>query len=199
MPATSPNRRDALPMLTITPNREQATAVAGFWREAGRTKWFRKDAAFDTLIRQRFLPLVEAASIGACNSWIDDPEDAFALMILLDQFPRNLFRGSAQALAADPLARRLAREALRRGHPARFTPELASFFFLPFEHSEALPDQDRSCALFRACGDAEFIKYADIHRDVIVRFGRFPHRNKALGRTTTVAEQAFLDAGGFSA
>jgi uncharacterized protein (DUF924 family) len=176
-----------------------AATVATYWREAGRPRWFKRDPAFDADIRRRFLPLVEAAAAGACDAWVARPDDALALMILLDQFPRNLYRGTAQAFAADAQARRLARDALRLGHPARFSPELAAFFFLPFEHSELLADQDRSCALFRGTGDSEFIKYADIHRDVIVRFGRFPHRNQALGRSMTPAEQAFLDSGGFSA
>jgi uncharacterized protein (DUF924 family) len=178
---------------------EGAREVVAFWREAGSEKWFKKNPDFDAEIRRRFLPLVEQAAEGKLDGWVGDAEGALALMILTDQFPRNLFRGEARAFAADPRARRLALEALHKGHPAAVSKDLSIFFYLPFEHSESLADQDRSVALFRGYGNENYLKYADIHRDVIVRFGRFPHRNKALGRMTTPAEQAFLDSGGFSA
>jgi uncharacterized protein (DUF924 family) len=123
-------------------------------------------------------------------------------MVLLDQFPRNLYRGSAHAFATDPLARSIAGAALDRRFDSEVEPLLRPFFYLPFTHSEAIADQDRSVALFEAhdveTGDVDSLKYAVIHRDIIRRFGRFPHRNAALGRTTTSEEQAFLDDGGFA-
>ena len=119
-------------------------------------------------------------------------------MILLDQFPRNIFRGSARAFAADPLARAVADRAIARGFDQRVAQAQRLFFYLPFEHSEQLADQERAVALVRALGDADLLKWAELHADIIRRFGRFPHRNAALGRTTSRVEQAFLDGGGFT-
>ncbi len=116
-------------------------------------------------------------------------------MILLDQFPRNSFRGTAHQFATDPLALMFANQAVTRGHHLAFEPELKNFVLLPFEHSERLEDQDRYLALSE--GDAELVKWGKVHRDIIVSFGRFPHRNAVLGRQTTAEEQAFLDEGGF--
>ena len=126
---------------------------------------------------------------------MDTAEGALALMIVLDQYPRNSFRGSGHQFATDALALMFARQAWDRGWPQTFAPDLRQFFVTPFEHSEDLADQDAALAL---CADMpEVLKFAHIHRDIIVRFGRFPHRNKALGRETTTEEQAFLDGGGF--
>jgi len=171
--------------------------VLAFWRAAGRDKWFEKDEAFDGEIRLRFLATYEAAAAGRLVAWEDDPEGALALTIVLDQFPRNMFRGDARTYAADPLARAVADRAIGRAFDQRFPPFERRFFYLPYEHSENLADQERSVALCRAAGDEEGVKYAEIHADIIRRFGRFPHRNRVLGRTNTPAEQAFLDAGGF--
>ena len=126
------------------------------------------------------------------------PRRALALIIVLDQFPRNMCRGSARTFAADPAARAVADRALARGFDQNLALNERQFFYLPFEHSEALADQERSCALCRATGDAELLKWAELHADIIRRFGRFPHRNAVLGRTTTPDEQAFLDGGGFA-
>jgi uncharacterized protein (DUF924 family) len=127
---------------------------------------------------------------------------ALALVILLDQFPRNLYRGSGHAFATDPLARTITRQAIARGFDRQTEALLRPFFYLPFEHSEILADQDEGIALCQAladeAGDTETLKWARIHRDIIERFGRFPHRNRALGRATTAQEQAFLDDGGFA-
>jgi uncharacterized protein (DUF924 family) len=172
-------------------------SVLAFWRAAGSEKWFEKDTAFDDDIRARFLGTYEAAAAGRLADWEATPEGALALAIVLDQFPRNMFRGDARAFAADPLARGVAERAVVRGFDALVALIDRQFFYLPFEHSEALADQQRCCELFRAAGDAELLKWAELHADIIRRFGRFPHRNRALGRTTTPQEQAFLDGGGF--
>ena len=176
--------------------------ITTFWREAGPKRWFAKSDAFDSEIRTRFEPIHHAAARGELASWIDDPEGALALLFLLDQVPRNIYRGSAHAFATDPIARLVARAALRAGHDFAFEAELQPFFYLPFEHSENLEDQDQGVTLCRALrdrhGDEDTLKWAGLHRDIIVKFGRFPHRNMALGRVTTPAEQAFLDEGGFA-
>jgi len=173
-------------------------AVLAFWRAAGPDKWFKKDTAFDDDIRGRFLETYEAAAAGQLADWELTAEGALALTIVLDQFPRNMFRGSARTFAADPLARAVAGRALARGFDIQTPMPGRQFFYLPFEHSEELADQERSVALFRATGDADLVKWAEMHADIIRRFGRFPHRNTALGRDTTPEEQAFLDAGGFA-
>ncbi len=180
--------------------RMQTTAaeVLAFWRAAGPDKWFEKDDAFDADIRARFLAIYETAAAGGLAGWEDAAESALALTIVLDQFPRNMFRGDARTYVADPLARAVTERAIARGFDQHFPPIERRFFYLPFEHSENLDDQERSIALSRAAGDEEGVKYAEIHADIIRRFGRFPHRNRALGRTTTPDEQAFLDAGGFA-
>ena len=172
--------------------------VLAFWREAGPDKWFKKDDVFDAEIRQRFLATYEAAAAGRLFHWEDTPEGALALVIALDQFPRNMFRGSARTFAADALARAVADRAIARGSDRCFPIAERAFFYMPFEHSENLADQERCLALIRATGDAELQKWAELHADIIRRFGRFPHRNAVLGRATTPEEQAFLDAGGFA-
>lgn len=172
--------------------------IVHFWREAGPDKWFEQDAAFDQAIRLRFLPTYEAAANGKLAAWQESREGALALVLLLDQFPRNMFRGSARAYATDALARAVADRALARGFDADTDPALRQFFYLPFMHSEALIDQERCVRLYEALGEAEQLRYAREHRDIVHRFGRFPHRNCVLGRDMTSAEQAFLDAGGFS-
>jgi uncharacterized protein (DUF924 family) len=171
--------------------------VLAFWRAAGPDKWFTKDATFDDEIRTRFLATYEAAAARTL-AWDNTAEGALALLIVLDQFPRNMFRASARAFATDPLAREAATRAIARGFDQDVAVPERSFFYLPFEHSETLADQERCIALNRASGDADALKWAEIHADIIRRFGRFPHRNAVLGRATTPEEQAFLDAGGFA-
>lgn len=177
---------------------EPADAVLAFWRGAGPDKWFNKDPAFDDEIRARFLETCEAAARGELAAWEQTRDGALALVVVLDQFPRNMFRGSARAFAADPLALAVAARAIGRGFDLQLPVQERAFFYLPFEHSERLADQERCCELFRATGDAELLKWAELHADIIRRFGRFPHRNAALGRLTTAEEQAFLDGGGFA-
>lgn len=176
-------------------------AVLDFWWSAGAEKWFLRDEAFDKEIVRRFSRLHAAALSGKLDGWRDQPAAALALLILTDQFPRNMFRGSAKAFATDGHARETATIAVERGFDRAFPWPARGFFYLPFEHSEEMADQERAVDLFAAGGAAarENYLYALIHMDVIRRFGRFPHRNKALKRRTTAAEKAFLDSGGFSA
>jgi uncharacterized protein (DUF924 family) len=179
--------------MTATPH-----DILTFWRHAGPKKWFAHDARFDDAIRLKFEPVHHAAARGEYDGWAETADGALALLILLDQFPRNLYRDSGHAFATDPKARAIARAAVERGFIDEVERELRQFFILPFEHAEDIADQDRGVALSEALGDPDTLKWARLHRDIIVRFGRFPHRNHALGRTTTAEEQAFLDDGGFS-
>jgi len=175
-----------------------AADVLAFWRDAGPKKWFAKNDAFDAELRTRFLATYESAAAGKLSDWEATPEGALALTIVLDQFPRNMFRHDPRAFAADATARAVAERAIARGFDSQFPPAERSFFYLPFEHSEAMADQERCCALFRAMGDADLLHWAELHADIIRRFGRFPHRNAALGRSTTPAEKSFLDNDGFA-
>jgi uncharacterized protein (DUF924 family) len=179
------------------PARQSAADVLAFWLAAGSDRWFEHDDAFDAAIRERFAATCEDAVAGLLSGWENSPEGALALVIALDQFPRNIFRGSARSYAADPLARAAAARAVAKGFDRQIAMPGRAFFYLPFEHSEDLADQERAVALFRETGDADLLKWAELHADIIRRFGRFPHRNAALGRTATPEEQAFLDAGGF--
>jgi uncharacterized protein (DUF924 family) len=172
--------------------------ILAFWRTAGEARWFGKDAAFDDAIRRRFLATWEAARDGKLDSWQDSDDGALALVIVLDQFPRNMFRGDARAFATDPTARTVAMRAIDAGRDVRVDSDLRAFFYLPLMHSEVLDDQLACVALYRRLGYAENLKFAEIHADIIRRFGRFPHRNAVLGRATTADEQAFLDSGGFA-
>jgi uncharacterized protein (DUF924 family) len=171
--------------------------VLAFWREAGPDRWYDRDDAFDATIHTRFLPAYEAAAAGELSGWETSPEAALALVIVLDQFPRNMFRNDPRAYTADPLARAVADRALARGFDQQVDAGERLFFYLPFEHSEEAEDQARSVALHQTLGDADSLKWAQLHADIIARFGRFPHRNAVLGRATTPDEQAFLDGGGF--
>jgi len=177
---------------------ETVDSVLAFWRALGRDKWFSRDDAVDAVIRRRFLLTYDAAVAGSLAGWEDTPQSALALLIVLDQFPRNMFRGSARSFAADPQAREVAGRALARGFDQAVVPGERGFFYLPFMHSEDLADQERCVALYQATEDADGLKFALIHADIIRRFGRFPHRNAVLGRETTADEQAFLAAGGFA-
>jgi uncharacterized protein (DUF924 family) len=182
--------------------------LLAFWFADGpdtfRQAWFRKDEAFDAACRDGFGHLVVPAREGALDGWAETPKGALALLLLLDQFPRNLFRGSAEAFASDAHARAVARRAvLERGFDLRLSTTERVFLYLPFEHGEAMADQDLSVALFEGLRDSPAhakpggsIDYAWRHRAVIRAFGRFPHRNVALGRASTPAEEAWLAAGG---
>ena len=171
--------------------------VLAFWREAGPDRWYDRDETFDAAIRTQFLPTYEAAAAGELGDWENSPESALALLIVLDQFPRNMFRDDPRAYAADALARAVADRAIVRGFDQQVDAGERPFFYLPFEHSEEAADQARCVTLHRALGDADSLKWAELHADIIARFGRFPHRNAVLGRETAPDEQAFLDGGGF--
>jgi uncharacterized protein (DUF924 family) len=173
-----------------------ALAVIAFWRTAGEERWFKKDEAFDRTFREQFATLHTAAAAGQLKDWLTTADGALALVLLLDQYPRNSFRGTARMFATDPLARDVAAAAIAKGFDRAVPEELQNFFYLPFEHSEDLTDQDRCIELTTRLGP-ELLKWAAAHRDIIQRFGRFPHRNKVLGRQTTAEEQRFLDDGGF--
>ncbi len=172
--------------------------VLSFWRAAGPDKWFEADEDFDQTIRSRFLSVHTAAARGELAAFEKSAEGGLALVILLDQFPRNMFRGSARAFATDHLARAVADRALARGLDLAIDETMRPFFYLPFMHSELLADQDRCLRLYEAFGDPEQLKFAVTHRDIVAKFGRFPHRNCVLGRETTLAEREFLDSGGFA-
>ncbi|HZR71388.1 DUF924 family protein [Bradyrhizobium sp.] len=172
--------------------------VLAFWREAGHERWYTPDADFDAGVRERFLALWREAASGQLSSWETSDDGALALVIVLDQFPRNMFRGLCEAFSSDVLAREVAIRAIARGVDMRIEPPLLQFLYLPFMHSEELADQIRCVILFQAGDDPENLRYAEEHADIIRRFGRFPHRNRVLGRITTPEEQAFLDGGGFS-
>ena len=173
--------------------------VLNFWfAELGREAWFRKSEATDELIRSRFLSLYErVAALPPEAAWAS-PRRALATIIVLDQFPRNMFRGTPRAFATDHKAVDVARGAVERGLDKAFDKDGRAFMYLPFEHSEDLADQERAVALFTPLGDAEYTDYAIAHRDIIARFGRFPHRNAILGRTSTPEEEEFLKEPGSS-
>ena len=171
--------------------------VLAYWRALGPKRWFVKDAAVDAEIRARFQNLYSAALAGTLSHWEDDASSALAHIIVLDQFPRNMLRGSAAVYAADPLARAAAGRAIERGFDRQAAKAERPFFYLPYMHSEALADQERCCDLCRAARDEGTLKYAELHLDIIRRFGRFPHRNVMLGRDTTPDEQKYLDDDGF--
>ncbi len=176
----------------------QPRTLLDFWRTAGAEKWFTRDAIFDAAFADRFRDAHFAAARCELDSWMDNAEGALALTLLLDQFPRNCFRGSAHSYATDGLARHYAQRAIDAGFDLQVDAALRSFFYLPFEHSEAMADQDYAMELFGGIGDEELMKYAKLHRDLIERFGRFPHRNAALGRESTQEELNYLASGGFS-
>lgn len=173
-----------------------AAEVLEFWFDRERKAWFEKNPAFDEEIRRRFLSLYELAANGKLKSWHKNPADCLALVIVLDQFPRNLFRGSARAFAADPLAREAARVILENRWDKAMTPDERRFAYLPFEHSESLAEQELCLALMKEIAvhpeTADMPKWAEAHLVIVRRFGRFPHRNAALGRASTPEEIEFL-------
>jgi uncharacterized protein (DUF924 family) len=171
--------------------------VVAFWQEAGPQRWFTKDASFDQACRERFLLTYEAASRGDLDEWELTPEGALALVLLLDQFPRNMFRGTRAVYRTDPAAQMAADRAVEKGYDRQVDPALRQFFYLPFMHSEDLAHQERSVALSEALGDEDTLKWARHHRDIVARFGRFPHRNEILGRETTDEEAQFLEESEF--
>lgn len=169
--------------------------VISFWRDAGPTKWFSGGAGFDAKCRKHFGDAHMAAGRREHDDWMGSADGALALLLLLDQIPRNIFRGSGHAFATDGLALQHAQQAINAGLDTQVDEGLRAFMYLPFEHSEDMAMQDRSIELMSPLGKSS-LGYAHAHRNVIKRFGRFPHRNAALGRSNTPEEQAWLDAGG---
>ena len=177
--------------------------ILTFWREAGYERWYTRNTAFDDEVRRQFLGLWRKAAAGELSSWESSDDGVLALVIILDQFPRNMFRDDIQTYSSDAQAREVARRAIAHGIDRRIEAALLEFLYMPFMHSEHPADQQFCVELFRKAGHAEKLGaenlgYAEDHADIIRRFGRFPHRNRTLGRTTTPEEQAFLDNGGFS-
>ena len=157
-----------------------------------RELWWRSTPEFDAAIRGRFADASAQAIAGRLDAWMRSPDGALALVLLCDQFPRNLHRRSARAFEGDAKAREIARLALARHYPSVYPVQVRQFFYMPYQHSEDLADQELACALFAACDDPESIKYAIEHRDIVARFGRFPHRNEVLGRPCSDDELAYL-------
>lgn len=195
-------------MMSILP---AVQAILTFWfgdpavpnSEYGQQRkiWFRKDPSFDQQVRDRFLPVYGQARQGACDPWLEQPRSALALTILLDQFPRNIFRGTARCFEADPQALTTAKIALSYQHDRALLPVERMFLYLPFEHSENIEHQHQAVSLFEALVRSapelqSTLDYAYRHRDVIAQFGRFPHRNESLGRQSTAAESQFLQQPG---
>ena len=171
--------------------------VIDFWRSAGPKRWFAKDDAFDATFRDTFHATHLQAARRELENWLDSAEGTLALLILLDQYPRNAFRGTAHMFATDPLARLYAQRMVDAGLDRQVEPALRAFCYLPFEHSEDPKDQQRSLTLNQQL-DANTYRWAKQHAQIIERFGRFPHRNAVLARVTTDEERAFLDKGGFA-
>jgi uncharacterized protein (DUF924 family) len=171
--------------------------IVAFWQDAGPSMWFAKNHDFDRRFRDQFFCAYEAASHGELDGWLATPQSALALLILLDQFPRNAFRGTARMYESDARARDLAKRAIAAGHYLQLGSELRVFLYLPLHHSEQLDDQERAVALMSELGE-ESARAAEQHCAIIRRFGRFPHRNAILGRAMTAAEQDYLDRGGFA-
>ena len=167
--------------------------LRNFWfSDAVRPYWFKASDKIDRRITKEFGATYQAARDGALDGWLARPDDALALVIALDQFPRNMFRGSARSFESNDRALAAARLSVERGFDAAVSDEARPFFYLPFMHSENLADQDRSVALYEALGAEANLRAAYSHRDIIARFGRFPHRNAALNRPNTPDETEFL-------
>jgi uncharacterized protein (DUF924 family) len=163
-----------------------------------KPKWFQPDEAFDSELRTRFADWLAAAKNGALDDWRETASGTLALVVLMDQIPRNIYRGTPDAFATDSQALALSREAIAKGFDAQFTEEQRSFLYLPFMHSEDLATQDDGVSLYKTLGNAEALDYMQRHRDIIARFGRFPHRNAFLGRGSTEEEIEFLKQPGSS-
>ncbi|WP_265501556.1 DUF924 family protein [Paracoccus beibuensis] len=170
-----------------------AQQVLDFWFSDGmKPNWFAKSDDIDSRIRDDFSTTYQAAHEGGLDHWMEDADSALALVIVLDQFPRNIHRGDARSFESNDIALRHARTAQDRGFDRDQSPERRQFFYLPFMHSEDLADQDRSVALYEALGNGHSQHFAREHRDIVARFGRFPHRNRVLGRDSTAEEAEFL-------
>ena len=173
--------------------------------EHNYARWFEHGKDLDGPVRDAFEPLVRAAENGDLDHWLDTPRGALGLVLTLDQFPRHIHRGNARAFSLDARARDACEAGIRRGHDLSLSPVERSFFYLPLEHAEDRAIQERCVLLMSGINSdepglagflAEVVRYAELHRDIVARFGRFPHRNALLGRTSTRQERAYLDQGG---
>jgi len=174
-------------------------SVLDFWfTEIQPRQWFVKDKAFDAEISHRFAGVYARAKAGDLNAWSDNADGALALVVVLDQFPRNMFRNTPESFATDAQALGLAKRAIEAGFDQQVDEKQRPFFYLPFEHSEDLHDQERCVALFRALGNTDLLDWAEKHKIIIDRFGRYPHRNAVLGRTSSAEEEDFLAQDGSS-
>jgi len=173
--------------------------ILDFWFAAGPLKWFAKDASFDAEIRKRFAETHGVASRGELDDWMKEAQGALALIIVLDQFSRNLYRDDHRAFLNDGKALALARDAISRRMDVEVPMTARQWFYLPFMHSEDMAAQEESLRYHATrLEDAEVLRFAEIHTDIIKRFGRFPHRNAVLGRVSTPEEESFLAEGGFA-
>jgi len=176
---------------------DDCQALLDYWyAPAMRPRWFNSTPEIDRDIRERFEGLWQRAAAGELDAWIEQPECALALIIALDQLPLNMYRGQARAFATEAKGIAMAKLAIERGHDARIDTERVQFMYLPLMHSEALADQDQCVELFRKAGLHDNLRYAEHHRDIVRRFGRFPHRNTALGRESRPEEIAYLASPG---
>lgn len=172
--------------------------IVAFWTEAGPDKWFKKDAAFDQTIAARFGTTVDSVLSGELDHWSETPSGALALVLVLDQFTRNIWRDDARAFSGDEKALEISEHAIERGQDMLVPLEGRKWLYMPFMHSERLDVQERGLVYFKdRLQDPGTYKFAVLHRDIVERFGRFPHRNAVLRRITTEQEQGFLDEGGF--
>lgn len=178
---------------------DDPAAVLGFWfGEVAPTQWFTHDPALDAAVRDRFEGLFDRLDAAGAETWEATPDGALAAIVVFDQFPRNMFRGTPRAFATDARALAIAERAVAAGFDARLAPQRRAFVYMPFQHAEDRDAQARSVALFAALGDPNGLDYARRHKAIIDRFGRFPHRNAILGRASTAAETAFLKEPGSS-
>jgi uncharacterized protein (DUF924 family) len=185
--------------MTDAPSQITPDTVLTFWfSDEAKKRWFDKSDAFDAECRERFGAAVEAAKAGALDDWLQTPEGALALVILLDQLPRNVFRGTPDAFSGDDKALATAKAAIAKGFDAAIPFDRRNFFYLPFQHSERLEDQERGMELYAANDVADGLRWMTLHRDIIARFGRFPHRNAILGRISSQEELDFLQQPGSS-
>ena len=185
-------------MTDITPTVAPDEVLTFWFSEEAKKRWFDKSDAFDAECGERFGPAVDAAKRGALNAWAETPEGALALVILLDLLPRNIFRATPDAFSGDAAALATAKAAIAKGFDAGIPSERRNFFYLPVQHSERLDDQERGMELYAANDVADGLHWMTLHRDIIARFGRFPHRNAILGRASTPEELDFLQQPGSS-
>lgn len=174
---------------------ESPQSILEFWfSDKVQPLWFQSTPEFDAELRERFETVWQQAAAGKLDGWAETPEGALALVILLDQIPLNIFRGDALCFSTEAKSRNITNLAVERKLDADLTDEQKAFLYMPLMHSESMDDQDKSVGLYEAAGLADNLKFAQHHRDIVRRFGRFPHRNKILGRQSTEAEQAYLES-----